>query len=123
MDKYLWIENYCLAKPGVYKVFKEEWGCDLYMIDNKYFIMCGHDKVGREIITLKQNPETNRLLQEKYPESIVPGYYCNKVHWSSVYFDQNPRDTLLKEMIDEAYLVLFNNFSKKRQIEISEGVI
>ena len=123
VNNYLWIEDYCLEKQGVYKKHKDEWGADLYMIDDKFFIMVGQDKAGKEIITLKQNIATNEKLQKEYPKMIVPGYYMNKQHWSSVYFDEKPTNELLKRMIDEAYEVLLSSFSKKRQMEIEDGII
>jgi len=123
MDNYLWIEEYCLDKVGVYKKFKDEWNADLYMIDNKFFIMCASDKSGRKIISFKQKIVTNLKLIKEHPDMIVPGYYLNKQHWVSVYVDQNPSVDLLKSMIDEAYEVILSAFSKKRQEEIKDGII
>lgn len=120
---YNWIEDYCLSKLGTHKTFKEEWNAVLYMIDNKYFILQAHDKEGRDIITFKLSEETNVRLQKNYPDMIVPGYYCNKKLWSSVYFDQNPSKELLQELIDESYGVLLSNLPKKRQLEIREGIL
>lgn len=120
---YNWIEEYCLEKNGVYKTFKEEWNATLYMIDNKYFILQTHDKEGRNIITFKLNETTNIKLQKEYPDMIVPGYYCNKKLWSSVYFDKKPDKKLLQELINESYEVLLSNFSKKRQQEIKEYIL
>ena len=120
---YNWIEDYCINKIGVYKNFKEEWNAILYMIDNKYFIMQTKDKNERDIITFKLKEESNINLQKEYPDMIVPGYYCNKKLWSSVYFDQNPSKELLQKLIDESYEVLLSSFPKKRQLEIKEGIL
>ena len=42
----------------------------------------------------------------------------NKVHWNSVKADGNVPDDVVKDLLDSAYLVVFNSLSKKRQREI-----
>jgi len=123
MEISVLLENYCLEKIGVHKHFKEEWNAHLYMIDSKYFIMETKDKEGRDILTFKLNEFTNQRLQKEYPKLVVPGYYCNKKLWSSVYVDQHPTNELIRDLVDESYTALLSTFSKKRQEEISEGIL
>jgi len=119
MEKYEWIKEYLLAKKEVDEEFKTEWGAMLYKVDNKMFIMIGEDNVGKKIITLKLLPSTNVEIQKQYPNMIVPGYYMNKVHWSSIYFDESPKMELLQDLLDESYEVIFASLPKKRQVEIN----
>ena len=49
--------------------------------------ICTH-KNERPIITLKCEPLFGTMLGENY-EDIIPGYYMNKEHWNTVYWDGN----------------------------------
>ncbi|MCL2403348.1 MAG: MmcQ/YjbR family DNA-binding protein [Coriobacteriia bacterium] len=120
--KYEWFEEYATSKKGAYKEYKAEWEADRYMIRDKMFMYRGiNDSNGREIITLKLEPEMGQALREQSDGDIVPGYYMNKIHWSSVYIEGNVSDDLLRSMIDEAYQLILESFSKKAQREILEG--
>ncbi|MFV0528479.1 MAG: MmcQ/YjbR family DNA-binding protein [Lachnospiraceae bacterium] len=112
--KYEWLEEFCLAQEEAVQDYKEEWGATRYMIDGKMFAMCGTDKSGRAIITLKLEPAYGQMLRDQYPD-IVPGYYMNKVHWSSVYLDGAVPDELLKTMIGESHQLIFRAKSKKKK--------
>lgn len=118
--KYTWLDEHWLAKPGVEKDFKEEWEATRYMIRGKMFAMVGGDKTGKPIVTMKLEPSFNDLLRQQYKD-IVPGYYCNKQHWSSVYVEGEVPDEVVRDMADQAYRVLLGSFSQKAQTEIAGG--
>jgi len=115
--KYEWIDSYCLNKKETTKDFKFEWDATRYMIDQKMYVMIGHNKQKQEIISLKLHPEYGAFLRNEY-EDILPGYYLNKEHWNSVNLDGSIPDDLLKELIDQSYSLIFQSLSKKRQKEI-----
>lgn len=117
--KYDWLEEYCLAKPGVIKDWKEEWGAFRYLVGGKMFVMDGTDNENRKIITLKLEPMKGSFLREQYPTDIFPGYYMNKTHWNSVCRDGAVPDDLLREMLDESYALIFHALPKKIQREIT----
>ena len=116
--KYQWLEEYATAKTGAYKEFKVEWEAFRYMIRDKMFIMHAADGKGKEIITVKLEPEYGQLLRAQYEGDIVPGYYMNKDHWNSVYVEGNVPDDVLRGMIDKSYELILGGFSKKAQLEI-----
>ncbi|KNZ43409.1 MmcQ/YjbR family DNA-binding protein [Acetobacterium bakii] len=118
---YEWIDEYCLSKKGVEKDYKLEWGAIRYMIRGKMFAMQGSDKMGEPIITTKLEPSQGEFLRNKYKD-IIPGYYMNKVHWNSLYLEGNVPDDIVKDMLDNAYALIFLSLSKKTQKEILEGV-
>lgn len=92
---YPWLDEYLMTKKGVTKDFKVEWGWNRYMIGGKLFCAeCLDDS------------------------DILPGYYMNKVHWNSVKADGNVPSELLKEMLDEAYGLVFKSLPKKKQQDI-----
>jgi len=115
---YPWLDEYCLAKPGCEKDYKEEWGATRYMIRGKMFAMVGEDKEGNPIVTLKLEPSYGAELRKEYAD-ITPGYYMNKLHWNSVRLDGTVPEGLLQEMLDESHAILLQSLPKKVQQEIT----
>ena len=116
--QYEWLSDYCLQKPGVIKDYKDEWEAFRYLIGDKMFVMVGEDNTGKPIITLKLEPLRGEIVRQQYTGSVTPGYYMNKVHWNSVYFEGTVPDDELKSMLDESYLIVLNSLPKRLQAEI-----
>lgn len=116
--KYPWIDEYLLKKPGVTKDFKAEWNWTRYMVGGKLFTAICLDWGGQPyFITLKLKPDEGEFLRGQY-EDIVPGYYCNKVHWNSIKPDGKVPDDLMQAMLDKSYDLVFSGLTKKLQREI-----
>ena len=113
MDKHK-LDEYLLSFIGVTKDYKEEWGCDRYLLEGKMIAAIGKDNLGEEIITLKCEPTFGEHLRITY-DDINPGYYMNKLHWNSVRLDGKVPEDVIKVMISQSYGLIFNNFSKKVQ--------
>lgn len=114
----VWLDGYLLQQPGTQKQFQPEWQADKYLLRGKMYAYIGtNDKNGRPILTLKLEPLYSEMLQKEYAD-IVPGYYMNKIHWSTVYLDgEVPRD-VVAEMIKASHKTLLSTLSKKAQGEI-----
>ena len=111
---------YLMKKPGVTKDLKREWNWIRYMIGGKMFVaICldGEENNKPYYITLKLEPMEGDFLRQQY-EDIIPGYYCNKMHWNSINPDGCVPDDLLKDMIDKSYKLVLEGFSRKKQQEI-----
>jgi predicted DNA-binding protein (MmcQ/YjbR family) len=119
-SNYAWLDEYCLAKVGAVKDYKEEWQATRYLVGGKMFAMCGGDKFDKPIVTLKLEPSFGEALRKEY-EDIVPGYYMNKEHWNSLYLEGSVPDDILKTMVDESYKLIFAGLTKKAQTQILEG--
>ena len=115
--KYDFIQAYCLSKKGAKEDYKQEWDAIRYSIRGKMFALVGNDGDGKPVISLKHSPEHGEALREKQKD-IVPGYYLNKTHWSSVFLGGNVPEAVLKQMLDESYELIFNALPKKVQNEI-----
>ncbi len=126
MNRYPWLEEYLLSKPQAEKDFKMEWGWFRYMIGGKMFAaVCTPDPKhplheGRTMVILKCEPELAELFRAQYAD-VVPGFYCNKQHWNSVYLDGAVPDDVLKHMCDMAYALVLQKLPKKAQQEILSG--
>lgn len=115
---YPWIHAYLLEKPGVTVDLKQEWNWVRYQLGGKLFAAVCLDDSDRPVyITVKLPPEQGDLLRQQFSD-IIPGYYCNKVHWNSVKADGCVPDELLKTMLDKSYELILGAFSKKKQQEI-----
>ena len=113
--KYNWIDEYLLSKPGVTKDLQESWNWIRYKIGDKMFTaICLNDQNQPYYITLKLDPMDGDFLRSQY-EDIIPGYYCNKVHWNSIKPDGAVPDDLMKDMLDKSYDLILKSFSKKKQ--------
>ncbi len=119
--KYDFIKDYCLAKKGAEEDYKKEWDAIRYSVRGKMFALVGNDGEGKAIISIKHDPEYGRELREKYKD-MIPGYYLNKAHWSSMYLLGNVPEEVLKQLLDGSYELIFNSLSKKVQNEILTGI-
>ena len=113
--KYPWINEYLMQNNGVTKDLKKEWNWIRYMVGGKLFCsICLDEQDQPYYITLKLEPAKGDALRKLYPD-ILPGYYMNKVHWNSVKPDGDVPQTIMKEMLDEAYSLVFAGLPKKIQ--------
>lgn len=74
-------------------------------------------------ITLKCTSDMGQFYRMVYPGKVVRGYHCPAVqqpYWNTVYIYDFPDEELLN-MIDHAYEVVFQSFSKKVQKQILEN--
>ena len=115
--KYDFIQEHCISKKGAVEDYKQEWDAIRYSVAGKMFALVGSDGNGRQIISVKHKPEYGEELRDKYID-ITPGYYLNKTHWSSVFLDGSVPETVLKQMLDNSYELIFNSLPKKVKNEI-----
>lgn len=127
MAKYPWLDEYLLAKPGVTKDFKVEWGWQRYMVGGKLFAALMHpsDKYDpayaeKDLINLKCDPILAELLRGEHPE-VLPGFYSDKRTWNSVNLGGDLPADRLRCMIDDSYRLVFEKLTKKLQKEIMNG--
>ena len=111
------IQSHCLSKRAAEEDYKAEWDAIRYTVCGKMFAIIHSDSEGIPVISVKHVPEHGIELREKYSE-IIPGYHFNKTHWSSVYLNGNLPETVLKQMLDESYELVFKKLPKKIQNEI-----
>ena len=113
-----WISGYCQQKQGVTQEYKAAWNANLHLIGGKIFVMLGEYKDGRPLLTVKMEPAFSELLRAQYPGDIIPGYYTDKNHWSSLFLDSSVPDEVARAMLDNGYETTLGTLSKKAQSEI-----
>lgn len=107
----------CQKLQGVTHDYQMEWQADRYFIGGKMFAMIGSDAKDIPIITMKCDPERAETLRET-TEGVVPGYYMNKAHWNSIYFDANISPVMMENLIAHAYELVLDKLPKKVKQEI-----
>lgn len=116
--KYPWIDEYLLGKRKVTKDLQADWNWVRYQIGGKMFAtICLNWDNNPYYITLKVDPAEGDFLKSQYAD-IVAGYYMNKTHYISVKPDGEVPDELLMDLLDKAYKLMLQTFSKKQQREI-----
>lgn len=121
MKSYKWLDECLQKQPSTEKKFQPAWQAYKYLIGGKMYAYIGiDDRNGRPIITLKLEPAFRDMLRSKY-EDIVPGYYMNKQHWSTVYLDGNVPQVVLADIVYASYKLVRSSLSKKVQQGILEN--
>lgn len=123
MNKYEWLDAYLLSKTGAVKDYKLEWKWWRYQVGGKLFAATcqpGPEHKGydcRELLTLKCDPGRSELLRAEFPD-IVPGFYCDKRHWISVFLDGEVPEDVLRDLCDSSYRLVFEKLTKKLQRDL-----
>jgi predicted DNA-binding protein (MmcQ/YjbR family) len=122
-EHYRWLDALLLKKPATEKVFQPAWQAYRYLLRGKMYAYIGvNDQNKRPILTLKLEPAYSDLLRREYAD-VVPGYYMNKLHWSTVYLDGAVPQDAIATMARASHGVMLASLSKKAQREISEHSI
>jgi predicted DNA-binding protein (MmcQ/YjbR family) len=109
------VREYCLGKKGAEETFPFGDDTLVFKVGGKVFLLASIDEGNR--FNAKCDPERAIELRERYSE-ITPGYHMNKKHWNTVYTDGSLSLTLLKEIIDHSYELVFDSLPKKIREEI-----
>lgn len=118
MENYKWLDEHLQNQPATEKEFNPAWQAYKYMLRGKMYAYIGvDDRNGRSIITLKLEPMYSDMLRQRYID-IVPGYYMNKIHWSTAYLDGEVPQEVLADMVCASHTLLLSSFSKKVQQEL-----
>ncbi|AWG20469.1 MmcQ-like protein [Flavobacterium faecale] len=111
--------DYCLAKKGVTEHFPFDEKTLVFKVGQKMFALSSLQQWEQQqpAVNLKCNPERAQELRAEY-ESIVPGYHMSKVHWNTVYINQELDDAMVRDLIDHSYELVYGSLSKKIKAEM-----
>ena len=102
--------EYCLTKKGVEETFPFGEDTLVFKVGGKIFCLLGLVEADR--CNLKCEPEKAIELRQTY-SSVIPGFHMNKMHWNTVYFNQDLSDKLILELIDHSYDLVKESLPKK----------
>jgi len=110
------VHSYCLAKKGVEETFPFDEKTLVFKVGGKMFALCDVDAF--QSINLKCDPERAIDLRERYA-GVKPGWHMSKIHWNMVEVNQDVSDSLIFELIDHSYDLVFKSLTKKIQHELT----
>ncbi len=118
MEQYRWLDEHLQSQPSTVKEFQPAWQAYKYLLCGKMYAYIGvNDKNGRPIVTLKLEPIYSDMLRREYVD-IIPGYYMNKQHWSSIYLDGVVPRNVIADIASASYKLALSALSKKALREI-----
>jgi predicted DNA-binding protein (MmcQ/YjbR family) len=113
--------EYCLSKKGVTEHFPFDEDTLVFKVGGKMFALSSllQWEKGTPSMNLKCDPERAQELRAEY-DAINPGFHMSKVHWNTIAVNNDASDSLIKELIDHSYDLVFKSLTKKIQSEIIE---
>ena len=118
MESFRWVDELLMKQLATEKEFQPAWQAYKYLLRGKMYAYIGmNDQNGRPIITLKLEPLYSDMLRREYND-IVPGYYMNKLHWSTVYLDSDVPQEVITSTVCASYKLVLSSLSKKAQRDI-----
>lgn len=111
--------EYCLSKKGVTEHFPFNEDTLVLKIGGKMFLLSSLSswENGNPKVNLKCDPERAQELRDNY-DGIQPGYHMSKKHWNTISINEDVADTLVKELIDHSYAMVFRSLPNKIKKEI-----
>jgi predicted DNA-binding protein (MmcQ/YjbR family) len=113
--------EYCLSKKGVTEHFPFDEDTLVFKVGGKMFALSSLSQweKGEPSVNLKCDPDRAQELRAQY-DDIKPGYHMSKIHWNTIAVNKDASDSLIKELIDHSYELVFKSLTKKIQSEIIE---
>ena len=114
--------EYCLSKKGVTEHFPFDNDTLVFKVGGKMFCLTSLKKweEGEPSLNLKCNPEQALLLRAQF-EAIQPGYHMSKVHWNTVYLNQDVPNKKIAHLINHSFELVFASLPKKIKQEIEKS--
>lgn len=109
------IRDYCLSKKGTEETFPFDATTLVFKVFGKMYALIDIDEA--RSINLKCDPERAEELREQY-DDIIPGYHMSKKHWNTVSLDGSINRSLVIELIDHSYDLVYASLPKKLRNEL-----
>ncbi len=116
---------YLLSKPETIISYPFGDEVNVFKVKNKVFATISHGENAKSAKTddeaktyywmnLKCDPDEALILRDIFP-SVIPGYHMNKKWWNSIILDGSIPKGEIERMMDNSYMLVVNNMTKKDQ--------
>ena len=111
--------EYCLSKKGVTEHFPFDEDTLVFKVGGKMFALASLSEweKGSPSMNLKCDPDRAEELRTQY-DDIQPGYHMSKIHWNTIAVNRDVPDSLIRELIEHSYELVFKSLTKKIQAEV-----
>ena len=106
---------HCLHMTGAYEDFPFGAEVAVFKVKNKMFAYVPLDDP--PTVTMKCDPIEATLLRKQF-SSVQPGYHMNKKHWNTITVDGELDDAYIKELIEDAYILVRKKLRKSDQTDL-----
>ncbi|TPE45805.1 MmcQ/YjbR family DNA-binding protein [Pontibacter mangrovi] len=110
------LRDYCLEKAGTTEEMPFDEDTLVFKVCGKMYALCSIAEFNKGI-NLKCDPEKAVELREQYPQ-VQPGHHMSKVHWNMVQPESGLPDLLLRQWIDDSYLLVAAKLTKAQKASI-----
>lgn len=107
------LREYCLSKKAVEEGFPFGETTLVFKVKGKMFLLAGLDNPVLQF-NVKCDPEKAIEWRERFA-AVQPGYHMNKRLWNTVILDGTIPARIIKEMIDDSYILVVESLPKKSQ--------
>ena len=113
------LRNYCLSLKGVEE--NTPWTEPQYSmlvtfsVGGKWFCLLDPDK---KFINIKGEPEKIQEIQAHY-NGAFSAWHMNKEHWVGITLESDIPDSIIKELLKEAYILVAGHLPKKVRSELN----
>lgn len=108
------LRAHCLQKTGVSEGFPFDQRTLVFKVFGKMFALM--DVEDFDSVNLKCDPEKAVELRERF-QAIQSGFHMNKKHWNTVRLYEDVDDSVLLELVDHSYDLVFASLPKKMRDE------
>lgn len=98
------IREYCILKEGAEESLPFGPDTVVFKVDGKIFLLLPLDAAQSQF-NVKCDPDKAEELRAAYP-CVLPGYHMNKKHWNTIIVDGSVSSAVLKEWIDDSYMLV-----------------
>jgi predicted DNA-binding protein (MmcQ/YjbR family) len=109
------VRQICIAKKGVTEGFPFDETTLVIKVGGKIFALLSLDR--EPSVNLKCDPEKAVDLRERH-EDVIPGYHMNKKHWNTVMLEGSLPDSLVAELIEHSYQLVYLSLPRKVKEEV-----
>ena len=111
--------EYCLSKKGLTEHFPFDEETLVFKVGGKMFALSSLNQWEKRepSVNLKCNPDYAEELRAQC-DDIKPGWHMSKTHWNTIEINRDVPDSLIKELIDLSYDLVFKSLTKKLQLEV-----
>ena len=107
------LRDYCLLKKEVTESFPFGNDTLVFKVKGKIFLIASLNRPQLQF-NVKCDPEKAIELREQF-DAVQPGYHMNKKLWNTIIPDGSIPQRLIKEMIDDSYLLIVKSLPEKDQ--------
>jgi predicted DNA-binding protein (MmcQ/YjbR family) len=108
------LREYCLSKKETAEGFPFGDDTLVFKVKGKIFLIVSLNRPQLQF-NVKCEPEKAIELREQH-DAIQPGYHMNKKLWNTIIVDGSVPQKLIKQMIDDSYILIVKSLPKKEQI-------